>query len=82
MKRFSMCVALVTSLVLVACGDNPADAVPEPVVSSNEVPSSAMASTQAYTAFAGSLQNSDTGQPLGLQNTLPPTSETEAPQNF
>jgi hypothetical protein len=82
MKRFSLFAALATSLVLVACGDNPADAVPEAVVNSNEVPSSAMASAQAYTSFAGSLQKSDTDQPLGLQNTLPPTSETEAPQNL
>jgi hypothetical protein len=82
MKHFSLCAALTTSLVLVACGDNPSEAVPPPVVNSNEVPSSAMASAQAYTSFAGSLQKSDTGQPLGLQSTSPPTSETEAPQNL
>jgi hypothetical protein len=82
MKLVSVSVALASSLALVACGDNPSEAVAEQPTVSNEVPASAMSSSQAYTLFAGSLQKSDTGQPLGLQTSAPPTSETEAAQNL
>lgn len=77
--------ALLASILLAACGgsddDEPVVVTPPPPVA-NMVPSSALASSTAYTQFAvtqsGSTSESD--EPLGASNVdVPPSSETDEP---
>jgi hypothetical protein len=68
---------------LAACGDSPSSAEvpppPPPVQPSNEVPTSATASSSAYVQYSGTLAASDTAEPLLVDKVTPPTSETEDP---
>ena len=69
------------ALALAGCGGGgySSEPTPTPVVT-NEVPSSATASTAAYTSYAGSLKSSETADPLDVSKVVnPPTSETESP---
>ena len=51
--------------------------MPEP---SNEVPSSALVSSQSYTEYSASLARSETAEPVDVNNvTNPPKSETAEP---
>lgn len=72
---------------LTACGGGGGGSdVPPPVVPpvipppSNEVPTSATATTQAYVQYIGSLLLSDGTEPLDVSKVTPPTSETEEPR--
>ena len=71
-----------TAALMAACGDSSVAVMdPPPVVQpSNEVPTSATASTQAYVQYTGSLAASDSTEPLLVDKVVPPTSETEEPQ--
>ena len=83
--------ALSASALLAACGGGgdasptaskqPAPA-PEPT-DTGTVPASAMASTQAFVAYLGSLPLTDasasTSDPLLIPSTLPPVSDTDEP---
>lgn len=78
--NFKALVAGAAVLVLLsACGGS-SDA-PGPVAEA-EVPTSASASPQAYSAFAGSLTADDRGEPLNVDKVTPPTSETAEPADI
>ena len=81
MKNTTTLLTLAAAVLLAACGDNPEMAAPTPPAA-NEVPASATASVSAYTSFAASLPPSETQSPLGVNNVVPPTSETEKPQTI
>ena len=68
------------TLLLAACGDNPQEvpAAP-PQASTGDVPASALGSATAYSQFAASLVKTETGPPLDVNGTVPPTSETADP---
>ena len=79
------CAVLFASLLLTACGgggggyDGGEDPAPPavPPVSPEVVPGEATASPEAFTAWARSLQPSDTTDPLGMGGLVTaPTSET------
>lgn len=79
MKAFRQCLAAATAAalgLLTACGDSPYDA-DAPVAAAQAVPASATVSTAAYTAFAASLANTETGEALSVEGVTPPTSENE-----
>ncbi len=67
------------SLGLTACGGSDNGSAEDPVAA-NQVPASAQASASAYTRFAAGLSPNETGVGLDVNQTTPPTSETEAPQ--
>jgi hypothetical protein len=69
--------ALVLAATLAGCGGNDDGRVTEPAA--NEVPSSATASSAAYSEYAGSLAPSDNTEPLSVDKVVPPVSDTEAP---
>ncbi len=71
--------AACAATLLVACGDNPESAPEAPPTPSGQVPASATASPRAYAQFAASLQASESGTPLTVDDVTPPTSETDAP---
>lgn len=77
--------AVVASILLAACGGGGGgggtEPMPPPVQPppSNEVPTSATASTTAYVQYTGSLLLSDGTEPLDVSKVTPPTSETEEP---
>lgn len=79
--RSRLAVAACAAL-LAACGgggggsDNGSLSGPEAV---DMVPISAAVSSEAYTRFAGTLINSDRSQPLGMDQLIPPTSESDLP---
>ena len=72
------------ALVLAACGggggDQPGES-PGPVgpVAVEMVPPGASDSVVTYTAFAQSLSNSEWTLPLGMDQVVPPTSESALP---
>lgn len=68
-----------STLMLGACGDNPAGEAPPAPPAADEVPSSAMATTTAWTQFAASLSASETDTPKKLPDAAAPTSETAEP---
>jgi hypothetical protein len=77
MKATQVLVLLSLAAGLCACGGGSADDVPSPA--SNDVPASATVSPTAYSQFVGSLVKTDTGQPLEVNQVIPPTSETAQP---
>jgi hypothetical protein len=82
MNRLVFIGAALLPALLAACGGNTSDPVVDtpPPVAAHEVPASASASTQVFTAYAATLVASDTAEPLDLGPLVPPTSETEEPR--
>jgi len=82
-KRFTLLCGVAAASVLAACGggggDDGTSGGPQAF---NQVPASASASVEAYTRYAGSLANTETGLPLGVAEVKPPTSETAAAATF
>lgn len=70
---FASTVAMLT--LLSACGGGDDMVVPV----ADAVPASALASAQAFSAYAGSAPPDDRAEPLGLDSVEPPTSETDEP---
>jgi hypothetical protein len=70
-----------TALLLAACGDSPQPEPAAPPDSVSEVPASAFVSATSYWEFTNTLTKTgtDTGKPLEVNSSVPPTSETEAP---
>lgn len=69
---------------LAACNNNDDDngtvmPPPPPPAATDDVPASATASPQAYVTFVGGLGKTETGKPLDVSQTKPPTSETALP---
>ncbi len=77
MKAIQFMTLLALAAGLAACGGGNSDDVPPPA--SNEVPASATVSPASYSEFVGSLVKTETGQPLDVNNLVPPTSETAQP---
>ncbi len=80
--RRACVLALAASALLAACGDSPQESPAAPVtpLALTEVPASALASAGAYTDFARTLANSETGKPLDMSKLgAAPTSETASP---
>ena len=79
MKR-TVGVVIGVAMVLAGCGgghgDDSADNDP---ATSGEVPASASASPQAFSAYVGSLRADDRARPLDIDKLVPPTSETAEP---
>ncbi len=72
-------IAVASSVLLVACGGgNSPESVAAPAAS-DMVPASALASVRAYTEFTRSLIASETSQPLLMDGSVPPTSESDSP---
>ena len=70
---------LATAGLLAACGGG-SDYEPPMPMPSNEVPSSALVSSQSYTEYSASLARSETAEPVDVNNvTNPPRSETAEP---
>lgn len=72
------------TLVLGACGGGGGDQEANPPgpagpTAVDMVPPSASVSVVAYTEFAQSLSNSEWTQPLGMDQVVPPTSESALP---
>ena len=78
MSIFQPGTVLVTAALLAACGDGSVDTAP-PTGASGQVPASATASVRAYTEFAGSLSFTEVLEPLTMDDTVPPTSESDEP---
>ena len=72
------------SALMAGCGGGSGDApapTPAPQATS-DVPQDAIASTDAFVAWAEAQPASDTAEPLKVQGTLPPTSDTEEPKKI
>jgi hypothetical protein len=52
---------------------------PPPPSSAPTVPASALVSVAAFSAYVGSREADDRGEPLMLDGVVPPTSETDEP---
>jgi uncharacterized lipoprotein YbaY len=70
--------SIAVAAALAACSDSPPDDMPAPA--DNTVPLSAQASTSAWTSFAASLPDSDSSEPLDVNASAPPVSDTEEPR--
>jgi len=71
-------ISAVTLLGLLgACGDD--DDATVPVVDADPVPASALASAQAFSAFAASVVTDDQAEPFSLDKVEPPTSDSDEP---
>ena len=67
-------------LALSACSGHADFAASEwPAAGADEVPASAGASSEAYTAFVAELASSRAREPLQVNRLVPPTSETAEP---
>jgi hypothetical protein len=78
MKAIQAIAALALSAGLAGCGGG-VSVEPAPPMASNEVPASATASTASFSKYAGSVQRSETADPLSVDKLRPPTSETDEP---
>ena len=78
-RRAGLGVALAAAALLAACGGSDDEAPTPPPQAANEVPATATASALAYTQFANSLVDTETGDPLIVSMVVPPTSETDEP---
>jgi hypothetical protein len=65
-------------VALAGCGNGDDDDNPPPPPA-DEVPASALVSTQSFVAFLQGLVPNDTAEPLKLNGAVPPVSETEEP---
>jgi len=79
-QRYALAGALAASLVLAACGSDPAPspAEPPPPVT-NEVPTDASASATSFVGWMNQQPQSDTKEPLKVEGFTAPTSETDEP---
>ena len=76
MKRKLMCLAALAALSLAACGGGGGgDDTPE----STMVPDEAVATSEAFSSWVGARQPSDTKDPLAMNATMPPSSDTAEP---
>lgn len=81
MKSNHAWASLLAAGLLSACGGSSSDAtveVPAPVAETT-VPASATASPQALSSYLAGLTSHDTAEPLDIENTQPPTTETDEP---
>ena len=85
--RLKWAVLLSAAVMLAACSDSDSDSggggtapPPAPPPVTGDVPSTAQASSTAWTAFVGAQTRSETGKGLDLTGVVAPFSETEAPQ--
>jgi hypothetical protein len=79
MKRYLLLAALTASTALLGgCWDD--DEAVEETAATNEVPDSALTSSEAFTAYVGSLALSETAPPVDVSKiTTAPSSETAPP---
>ncbi|MGY4827426.1 hypothetical protein ACVNIS_02465 [Sphaerotilaceae bacterium SBD11-9] len=76
-KPAASALPLLTGLLLTACGGGGGTDVVPPSPASDVVPAEASASPDAFTAWARSLQPSETSEPLGMGGLVTaPTSDT------
>lgn len=78
--RWMICAAL--AVVLAGCGGGGDADTPVVEDDNGRVPSSATASIQAFVGFVGRQAPADQAEPLSLQGTTPPTSETAEPTDL
>ena len=77
MKATQALAVLALSVGLAACGGGySVEAAP---MAPNEVPAGATVSPASYGQYVGSPFKTETGQPLDVNNVVPPTSETDLP---
>jgi len=80
MKTLHILGALSLALLLTACGSDDGDGAPAaPTLTLSEVPDSALASSQAFVQFVGSLPASDTAEPLRVMDAAAPMNDSEEP---
>ncbi len=83
LKRMHWAALALLTLGLTGCGggsDSSSINDPQnPPVAFDEVPAAAKASAAGYTTFAAGLRKSETAVGLDINQTKPPTTETEAP---
>jgi uncharacterized lipoprotein YbaY len=80
MKTLHIVGALSLALLLAACGSDDSDGAPAaPPLTLSEVPDSALASSQAFVQFVGSLPASDTAEPLRVMDAAAPMNDSEEP---
>jgi len=72
--------SLLACLVLAGCGGSGGGSEPAPPpASTSDVPASATASPDAFVSWSNTQPPDDTKEPLKVEGTMPPTSETEEP---
>jgi len=65
------------------CGGHDDDVPPSPPPqASGDVPASALASSTAFTTYVGQRPVDDTAEPLDLADLMPPTTETDEPEDI
>jgi hypothetical protein len=79
MNRLHILGTLGLALLLAACGGDDDGGAPAPPLTLNEVPDSALASSQAFVQFVGSLPPSDTAEPLAVKDAAAPFSDSDEP---
>lgn len=81
MKLQSKCVALGACVLVAACGGGGGgfEPPPTPPVASNEVPTNATTSIANFVSYLNTTAVSDTAEPVGVNQTTPPSSETDEP---
>ena len=75
MKSRSLMSAAAMLALLGGCGGDDEVAMP----AADQVPASALASAQAFSAYAGSMPADDRAEPMSLDKVEPPTSDTDEP---
>ena len=79
MNRLHTLGAVSLALLLAACGGDDGGGGSPTAPPLSEVPDSALASSQAFTQFVGSLQASDTADALAVKDAAAPNSDTDEP---
>jgi hypothetical protein len=75
--------ALLTSVLLSACGGSDGEAAAPAPTPSNEVPSDAAASPEAFTAWTQAQRASESGEPYSMGSLVnAPSSETLEPASL
>lgn len=78
MKRKLMCMAALAALSLAACGGGGGGGSDD-AAELTTVPDEAVASSEAFTDWVRARPSSDTKDPLAMNATMPPASETAEP---
>jgi hypothetical protein len=76
MERKLMCMAALVTLSLAACGGGGGGDDADELTT---VPDEAVATSEAFTDWVGARRPSDTKDPLAMNATMPPASETAEP---
>jgi hypothetical protein len=76
MKRKLMCLAALAALSLAACGGGGGG---DDNAELTTVPDDAVASSEAFTDWVGARRATDTKEPVAMNATMPPASETAEP---